>query len=800
MNTTVNMQDVNQVEWYHLDLDDNSNLLMSQNEYDRFRLELLQEDSDAQYTDTEDEFVRYPSYAATPIHTVVSAPPTSPFTHSTTTASIASTSSVITTINPTFNTISNTAIDSNPSTFIQPKLSTPRLNTDGHVKVLLPSPTIHSTSSKESLHLETDDVMLRDTMDDDNLEHYSMGLKLREKLIDDLKKENFGLKMRCYFLTENLEKLSPEGLKEIINEHAELKAIMEDMRLEERILGQQKTHLHKSVPTAITCDAACDPIAEIIELHTQKEIKDTVEQLESMLTAKTEETDIAVSKLNQLTQEISIIETKHAKDRLQWEAKTEKLNQKLTLVRAKINQERETHIQTVKQLESIQQHSSLQQPTPTSTSDESKREARYVTENEELKSQVILYKQKVDEYQAISACNADDMVFLQNELERQTAKVRELEEKFHMEAEQAKNKKRAPELSKHRLQLQELSNETLRLLPQSTSELSEANIRNLLLQLYARIQTLVATKQDTTKITQTVDKLVRALPLNDSQDANRLRYITELKQRNLLLVQVNQRFDSILADSHLSPQAIKSFSDLKVAIHEKLELLKTHYESLQQLNIEKRLWKTKMSAMEVKLARANHGENHNEPDVQDNQSNNGQVYTTSENEVLKKQIKELQAKLERARQNVRTERQSAQRRVEEFTATNRQLENELLQCSKTIVALKGGHNLGEANPTFMNSPTKAKLARLNDQLRTDLGDQIADGSAMREQLRRAKVQYARTVADHESLKSILLQNEISVVNALSKLASVQDRHMSDPVVIKQVADQVRHILKSLRFK
>ncbi len=54
----------------------------------------------------------------------------------------------------------------------------------------------------------------------------TMGIRQREKvqlsshvqLIDSLKKENFGLKLRIYYLTENLEKLTPEGIKDIVRD------------------------------------------------------------------------------------------------------------------------------------------------------------------------------------------------------------------------------------------------------------------------------------------------------------------------------------------------------------------------------------------------------------------------------------------------------------------------------------------------------------------------------------------------------------------------------------------------------
>ncbi|KAJ3122565.1 hypothetical protein HK098_002744 [Nowakowskiella sp. JEL0407] len=55
-----------------------------------------------------------------------------------------------------------------------------------------------------------------------------MGLKKREKILDDLQKENFGLKLRIYHLEEQAEKLAPEWYNKVLNENLELKAKIEN--------------------------------------------------------------------------------------------------------------------------------------------------------------------------------------------------------------------------------------------------------------------------------------------------------------------------------------------------------------------------------------------------------------------------------------------------------------------------------------------------------------------------------------------------------------------------------------------
>ncbi|KAI8902778.1 hypothetical protein BC833DRAFT_572535 [Globomyces pollinis-pini] len=53
---------------------------------------------------------------------------------------------------------------------------------------------------------------------DHNLNDNQMGIKQREKIIDELRKENFGLKMRIYFLQQNIQNLTPEGMHTIVTE------------------------------------------------------------------------------------------------------------------------------------------------------------------------------------------------------------------------------------------------------------------------------------------------------------------------------------------------------------------------------------------------------------------------------------------------------------------------------------------------------------------------------------------------------------------------------------------------------
>ncbi|KAJ3275761.1 hypothetical protein HDV01_007228 [Terramyces sp. JEL0728] len=75
------------------------------------------------------------------------------------------------------------------------------------------------------ISLETEPSNLNALPDENQEETFSMGLRQREDLISRLEKENFSLKMKVCFLQENLSKITKDGMIDIINEHAELKAM-----------------------------------------------------------------------------------------------------------------------------------------------------------------------------------------------------------------------------------------------------------------------------------------------------------------------------------------------------------------------------------------------------------------------------------------------------------------------------------------------------------------------------------------------------------------------------------------------
>ncbi|KAJ3311295.1 hypothetical protein HDV04_004103 [Boothiomyces sp. JEL0838] len=75
------------------------------------------------------------------------------------------------------------------------------------------------------ISLESEPSNLNILPDENQEENFSMGLRQREDMITKLEKENFSLKMKVCFLQENLSKITKDGMLDIINEHAELKAM-----------------------------------------------------------------------------------------------------------------------------------------------------------------------------------------------------------------------------------------------------------------------------------------------------------------------------------------------------------------------------------------------------------------------------------------------------------------------------------------------------------------------------------------------------------------------------------------------
>ena len=458
----------------------------------------------------------------------------------------------------------------------------------------------------------------------------SMGLRQRELLINSLKKENFGLKMRVYFLTETLHNLSPEGIKDIVNEHAELKALAEDLRLELR--QRDAEGIRKSALTA----------------------------------AQLEETDALYSlKLDDALRQIAAKEALLDSERQEW------------LI----------HIQNIEDEYRAKQSEHLSQSGP--ISGPSKASVECQTDPHVLPDESKAYKDQINEFQSLSLCTADEMAFLKKELLSQTSKLKALEDRCRTDTVHRK------------LVVSSMSSSSLRL---DSNRLSPSS--------------------NVASVSQSVPNLESHIINNGftQDDENKQRFIAELKIRNKLLLQVNQQLGFVLKYSQY-PQInafrkstlsgpIRDFKDLKTSIQNMLRaarVLETQHDLLLD---EQRLFSTKVSAMESKLTRRAS----QQIDADCSGDKPLLAVDTTQYEQMRLVMLGLQQNFEQTRLELATEREGATRRINDLINVNkynyrifffvglilihffflldlRKLEDDLLQCSKTLALFEQDNRL-----------------------------------------------------------------------------------------------------------
>ncbi|KAG0004343.1 hypothetical protein BGZ79_009575 [Entomortierella chlamydospora] len=129
----------------------------------------------------------------------------------------------------------------------------------------------------------------------------AMTLKEQEKVIDELNKQNFSLKLRVYFLEDRLAKLSPEHADQAANENIELKVKLQTLASElkqyKRLL-QEATAAIKALQAQKNCDLHHgmtkvqeeefrNALAEARDLKASvKQLSQRIESLEQELQAK----------------------------------------------------------------------------------------------------------------------------------------------------------------------------------------------------------------------------------------------------------------------------------------------------------------------------------------------------------------------------------------------------------------------------------------------------------------------------------------------------------------------------------
>ncbi|KAJ3285124.1 hypothetical protein HK104_009640 [Borealophlyctis nickersoniae] len=112
----------------------------------------------------------------------------------------------------------------------------------------------------------------------------ALGLKQREKMMDDLKKENFELKMKVYFLQERLQKCTPDGFAQVMAENDEFKALVQSLQIE---LDQFRSGYEDAVSNLEEQIERSEELAAKIErIETQNQsLKARVNELQALLEA-----------------------------------------------------------------------------------------------------------------------------------------------------------------------------------------------------------------------------------------------------------------------------------------------------------------------------------------------------------------------------------------------------------------------------------------------------------------------------------------------------------------------------------
>lgn len=106
----------------------------------------------------------------------------------------------------------------------------------------------------------------------------NLTLKEQSSTIERLSKENFDLKLKVMFLSDRLDKLSEEGIKEMISENVELKTSLAVLQRDNKVLRRRAKELEKKLKdederpgTARSGTSSNGPTAEDYEQHAANE-------------------------------------------------------------------------------------------------------------------------------------------------------------------------------------------------------------------------------------------------------------------------------------------------------------------------------------------------------------------------------------------------------------------------------------------------------------------------------------------------------------------------------------------------
>ncbi|KAG0225555.1 hypothetical protein BGW41_004664 [Actinomortierella wolfii] len=162
----------------------------------------------------------------------------------------------------------------------------------------------------------------------------TMTLKEQEKVIDQLKKESFSLKLKIFFLEERLAKVSPEHVDQALHENVEMKVKLQTMHSELKQYKRLLLEAHAAIEALQAQQKICDLEHGMSEaeqkeyqraLQESKELKNVLKELNEQLQemeqeAKSNENEIAT--LQSQAKDFELLQR-------QYEDRIQKLNEEL---------------------------------------------------------------------------------------------------------------------------------------------------------------------------------------------------------------------------------------------------------------------------------------------------------------------------------------------------------------------------------------------------------------------------------------------------------------------------------------
>ncbi|KAF9140776.1 hypothetical protein BGX30_005982 [Mortierella sp. GBA39] len=151
----------------------------------------------------------------------------------------------------------------------------------------------------------------------------AMTLKEQERIIDELKKEGFELKLKIFFLEERLAKISPEHVDQALQENIDMKVKLQTMYSElkqykrllmeahaaiEALQAQRNSDLQNRM-TEEQEEEYRNAIAEALDLKASlKQLSQRIASLEQLLKSKDAELELLQSRLGELDSQANTIE------------------------------------------------------------------------------------------------------------------------------------------------------------------------------------------------------------------------------------------------------------------------------------------------------------------------------------------------------------------------------------------------------------------------------------------------------------------------------------------------------------